>query len=58
MNPYPYDIVYVDTYALFRKNILAFIKPIENILYSIYGPPGIKLLYRLRVGFCHLRDKS
>ena len=58
MTPYPYDILYVDTYALFHKNLLAFIKSIENILYSIYGPLGIKLLHRLQVGFCHLRDIS
>ena len=47
MTPYPYDILYVDTYALFHKNLLAFIKSIEKILYSIYGPLGIKLLHRL-----------
>ena len=58
MTPYPYDILYVDTYALFHKNLLAFIKSIENILYSIYGPLGIKLLHRLQVGLCHLRDIS
>ena len=50
------DVRNVETYSLFRKNILAIIMPIENSTYSIYDPLGIKLLHRLRLGFSHLRE--
>ena len=30
------DVRNVKTYLLFRKNLLAFIRPIENSIYSIY----------------------
>ena len=50
------DVRNAETYSLFRKNLLAFIRPIENSIYSIYDPLGIKLLHRLRLGFSHLRE--
>ena len=50
------DVRNVDTYSLFRKNLLAFIRPTENSFYSIYDPVGMKLLNRLRQGFSHLRE--
>ena len=45
-----------ETYLLIRKNLLAFIKPIENSIYSIYDPLGTNFLHRLRLGFSHLRE--
>ena len=45
-----------ETYLLIRKNLLAFIKPIENSIYSIYDPLGINFLHKLRLGFSHLRE--
>ena len=46
----------VKTYSLFRKNLLPFIRPIEDSIYSIYDPLGIKLVHRLRLGLSHLRE--
>ena len=46
----------VKTYSLFRKNLLAFTRPIEDSIYRIYDILGIKLLHRLRLGFSHLRE--
>ena len=51
------DVRNVDTYSLFRKNLLAFIRPIENSIYSIYDPLGIKLLHRLRLGLSILLQR-
>ena len=50
------DVRNVDSYSLFRKNLLVFIRPIENSLYSIYDPLCIKVLHRLRLSFSHLRE--
>ena len=50
------DVRNVKTYLLFRKNLLPFVRPIENSIYSIYDTLGIKLLHRLRLGFSHLRE--
>ena len=52
------DVRNVDTYLLFHKNLLAFIRPIENGLYSIYDPIGIKILNRLRLGFNLLHERK
>ena len=46
----------VETYLLLRKNLLAFIRSIENSIYSIYDPLSIKPLHRLQPGFSHLRE--
>ena len=48
------DVRNVETYSLFRNNLLAFIWPIKNFINSIYDPLGIKLLHKLRQGFSHL----
>ena len=45
----------VETYSLFRKNLLAFIRPAEDSIYSIYDLLRIKLLHRLRLEFSDLR---
>ena len=34
------------------------IRPVENSIYSICDPLGIKLLHRLRLGFSHLRENK
>ena len=41
---------------MFRKKLLAFIRPLGNDTYGIYDPLGIRLLNRLRLGFSHLRE--
>ena len=45
-----------DSYEMFRKKLLAFIRPVGNSMYGIYGPFGVKLINRLRLGFSHLRE--
>ena len=50
------DVRNVKTYSLFRKNLLAFMRPVENGIYSIYDLPGFKPLHRLRLGFSHLHE--
>ena len=37
--------------ALFRKQLLSFIRPEANNIFSVYNAKGIKLLTRLRDGF-------
>ena len=50
------DIKNIDSHALFRKKLLAFIRPLGNDKYGIYEPLGIRLLNRVRLGFSHLRE--
>ena len=50
------DIKNIDSHAMFRKKLLAFIRPLGNDTYGIYDPLGIRLLNRLRLGFSHLRE--
>ena len=44
------------SYPVFRNSLLKIIKPLENSIYNIHDPQGIKLLSRLRLGFSHLRE--
>ena len=53
LNP---DTRNVDSCSLFPKNPFNFIRPVENSIYGIYDPLGIKLLNRLRQFFSHLRE--
>ena len=41
---------------MFRKKLLAFIRPLGNDTYGIYDPLGIRLVNRLHLGFSHLRE--
>ena len=50
------DIRSLDSHTMFRKKLLNFIRPSEKSIYKIYDPQGSKLLNRLRLGFCHLRE--
>ena len=50
------DIKNIDSHAMFRKKLLAFIRPLGNDTYGIYDPLGVRLLNRLRLGFSHLRE--
>ena len=50
------DIKNSDSYVIFRKKLLAFIRPIGNSMYDIYDLLGVKLINRLRLGFSHLRE--
>ena len=41
--------------ALFKKRIMAFIKPSANSTFHCLNPNGLKLITRLRLGLSHLR---
>ena len=41
---------------MFRKKLLAFIRPVGNCMYGIYDPFGVKLINRFRLGFSPLRE--
>ena len=45
-----------DSFAIFKKRILEFIRPKPNIIFNIHNPLGIRYLTRLRVGFSHLKE--
>ena len=48
----------IDSYAMFRKKLLTFIKPLEKDSYGISDPLGVRLLNRLRLSFNHLRERK
>ena len=41
---------------MFRKKLLAFIRPLGNDTYGIYDPLGIRSPNRFRLGFSHLKE--
>ena len=45
-----------ESYAIFRKSILKFIRPAPNKLFGIHNLRGVKLLTRLRLGLSHLNE--
>ena len=46
-----------ESLALFKKRILAFIRPSANSTFHCHDPEGLKLITRLRLGLSHLRFK-
>ena len=55
-NKWDSDIKNIDSHAVFCKKLLAFIRPLGNDTYGIYGPLGVRLLSGLRLGFNHLKE--
>ena len=45
-----------NSYLVFRKQLLNFIRPIPNSIFNLYNPLGIKFLTRLRLDFSHLNE--
>ena len=45
-----------ESYTLFRKHLLSFIRPEANNIFNVHNVKRIKLLTRLQVGFCHLKE--
>ena len=45
-----------DSFHVFKKHILDFIRPLPNSIFNIHNPLGIKYLTRLRIGFSHLKE--
>ena len=44
-----------ESLALFKRRILAFIRPSVNSNFHCHNPNGLKLITRLRLGLSHLR---
>ena len=45
-----------DSFEVFKKRALSFIRPMLNRSYDIHNPLGVKYLTRLRIGFTHLKE--
>ena len=45
----------VDSFEIFKKRILSFIRPMSNSINNIHNPIGVKYVTRLRIGFSHLK---
>ena len=45
-----------DSFHVFKKHILNFIRPLPNSIFNIHNPLGTKYLTRLRIGFSHLKE--
>ena len=43
-------------FGAFKQNLLPFIRPLENSIFIIFEPEGLKLLTRLRLGFSRLNE--
>ena len=44
------------SFLIFRNSLLKIGRPIQNPIYNIHDPMGIKYLTRLRLGLSHLND--
>ena len=45
-----------DSFKVFKKLLLSFVRPMPNSIYNIHNPLGFKYLTRLRIGFSHLKE--
>ena len=45
-----------ESFSIFKKNILKFIRPSPNSIFNSHNAKRIKVLTRLRLGLSHLRD--
>ena len=45
-----------DSFKVFKKHLLSFIRPMRNSICNIHNPLGVKFLTRLRIGFSHLKE--
>ena len=45
-----------DSFKVFKKRLLSFIRPVPNSIYNIHNPLGGKYLTRLRIRFSHLKE--
>ena len=52
------DIRNAESYALFRKHLLSFIRPEANNIFNLHNATVIKLLTRLQVSFSHLKERK
>ena len=52
------DIRNAESYALFRKHVLGFIRPRLNNIFNVHNKKAIKLLTRLRIGLSHFKEQK
>ena len=46
----------VKSFLIFKSLLLKIGRPIQNSIFKVHDPLGIKLLTRLRVGISHLNE--
>ena len=46
----------LESFNLFKSQVLKFIRPIPNSIFDCHHPEGIKFLSRIRLGLSHLRE--
>ena len=46
----------IESFSVFKSNVLKFIQPSPNSTYNCHNPKGIFLITRLRLGLSHLRE--
>ena len=51
-----YDYGKSESYGIFKKSLLKFIRTTPNSVFNVVDSYGIKVLTRLRVGWSHLRE--
>ena len=45
-----------ETISTFENRLLSFVHPVQNNIFNIFDPTGLKFLTRLRLGFSHLSE--
>ena len=45
-----------ETMSTFKNRLLSFFRPVQNNIFNIFDPTGLKFLTRLRLGFSHLNE--
>ena len=45
-----------ESISIFKSKLLSFIHSVQNNIFNIFDPQGLKLLTRLRLGFSHLNE--
>ena len=45
-----------ETMSTFKNKLLSFIRPVQNNIFNIFDPIGLKFLTCLRLGFSHLNE--
>ena len=46
-----------ETILTFKNRLLLFIRLVQNNMFNIFDPSGLKFLTSLRLGFSHLNDR-
>ena len=55
-NRFDPNICSSSSYHIFGNALLKFIRPVQRKIFNINDPFGIKMLRRLRLGFCELHE--